>query len=131
MKHLSRIAGIFIFFFFLPTAFCANQNVIVEIDYGGLRQNRKADIQWKQGITALEALQSVAEIKSQQTAEHVFVISVDNIEGQIGSKIWYYNINGKRAALLANKCILNAGDHMKWEYTKDVCSYSINKEGNK
>jgi len=50
------------------------------------------------------------------------VTSIDGVEGQIGDKVWYYNINDKRATSFANKCILNEDDHVRWTYTKDVCS---------
>lgn len=122
MKYLNKLIGIVIFFAFLSTALCADKHVTIEIDYGGLHQNQKAEVTWKQGITALEILQSVAKVKTQQNAEHVMVTSIDNVEGQVGDKVWYYDINGKRATSFANKCILKEGDYMKWEHTKDVCS---------
>ncbi|WKZ15787.1 MAG: DUF4430 domain-containing protein [Candidatus Jettenia caeni] len=127
MKHFGRVVGGFIFFIFLSTAFCANRNVTVEIDSGGLHQNREVEIPWKQGITALEVLQSVAKIETQQKGEHFLVTSIDKVEGQVGDKVWYYHINGKRATSFANTCILNEGDRMKWEYAKDVCSCMVNK----
>ncbi len=122
MKHLKRILGIFVIFVLLPAAYGASQNVTVEIDYGGLQQSRKAEIAWKQGITALEALRSVTKIETRQNGDSVFVTSIDGVEGKNGDKAWYYDINGKRATSVANKCILNEGDRMRWEYTKDVCS---------
>lgn len=122
MKHLKRILGIFVIFVLLPAAYGASQNITVEIDYGGLQQSRKLEIAWKQGITALEALQSVAKIETRKIGEHLLVTSIDGVEGQIGAKVWYYNINDKRATSFAYKCILNEGDRMRWEYTKDVCS---------
>lgn len=122
MKYLNKLIGIVIFFALLSTALCADKKVTIEIDYGGLHQNQKAEVTWKQGITAIEILQSVAKVKTQQNAEHVTVTSIDNVEGQVGDKVWYYDINGKRATSFANKCILKEGDYMKWEYTKDVCS---------
>lgn len=122
MKYLNKLTGIVIFFAFLSTALCADKHVTIEIDYEGLHQNQKAEVTWKQGITALEILQSVAKVKTQQKDEHYMVTSIDNVEGQIDGKVWYYDINGKRATSFANKCILKEGDHMKWEYTKDVCS---------
>ena len=122
MKHLKRILGIFVIFVLLPAAYGASQNITIEIDYGGLQQSRKVEIKWKQGITALEALQSVAQIEPKQIGEFILVTSIDSIKGQSGTNAWYYNINGKRATSFANKCILNEGDRMRWEYTKDVCS---------
>ena len=122
MKHLKRILGIFVIFVLLPAAYGASQNITIEIDYGGLQQSRKVEIKWKQGITALEALQSVAQIETKQIGEFILVTSIDSIKGQSGTNAWYYNINGKHATSFANKCILNEGDRMRWEYTKDVCS---------
>ena len=122
MKHLKRILGIFVIFVLLPAAYGASQNITVEIDYGGLQQSRKVEITWKQGITALEALQSVAKIETKQAGEFILVTSIDGVEGQSGAKAWYYDINGKRATSFANKCILNEDDHVRWTYTKDVCS---------
>lgn len=122
MKHLSRMLGMFVVFVILPTAYGANQSITVEIDYGGLQQSRKVETKWKQGITVLEALQSVAKIETKQSGEFIFVNSIDGVEGQRGDMAWYYDINGKRAASLAYKRILNEGDRMRWEYTKDVCS---------
>ena len=122
MKHLKRIVGIFVIFVLLPAVYGASQNVTVEIDYGGLQQSRKAEIVWKQGITALEVLQSVAKIETKQACEFIFVNSIDGVEGKKGDKAWYYDVNDKRATSFAYKCILNEGDRMRWEYTKDVCS---------
>lgn len=129
MKHLKRILGIFVIFVLLPAAYGASQNVTVEIDYGGLQQSRKVEITWKQGITALEALQSAAKIETKQSCEFIFVNSIDSVEGRSGAMAWYYDINGKRATSFANKCILSEGDYMRWEYTKDVCTH--NKEDQK
>ncbi|MEP9410894.1 MAG: DUF4430 domain-containing protein [Candidatus Brocadia sp.] len=122
MKRLKRILWIFVIFAALPAAYAASQKITVEIDYGGVQQNREVEITWKQGITALEALQSVAQIETLQIGEYLFVTSIDGVEGKKGDKAWYYDINGKRATSFANRCILNKGDHMRWEYTKDVCS---------
>ncbi|TLD42111.1 MAG: hypothetical protein JETT_1591 [Candidatus Jettenia ecosi] len=128
MKHFGRVAGSFIFFIFLSTAFCAHRNVMIEIDYGGLHQNLEVEIPWKQGITVLEALQSVAKVETQQKGEYFLVTSIDKVKGQAGNKVWYYHINGKHATSFANTCVLNEGDRMRWEYTKDVCSRMVNKE---
>jgi len=122
MKHLKRIVGIFVIFVLLPAAYGASQNITVEIDYGGLQQSRKVEIAWKQDITALEALQSVAKIETKQIGEFILVNSIDSVEGQSGARVWYYDINDKRATSFANKRILNEEDHMRWTYTEDVCS---------
>jgi hypothetical protein len=122
MKHIKGIIGIFVFLVLVSPAYCAMRNVVVEIDYGGVQQNRKVEIPWKQGVTALEALQSVAKTETRKIGENLLITSIDGVEGQTGVKAWYYDINGKRATSFANKCILSEGDRMRWTYTKDVCS---------
>ncbi len=131
MKYVRSLLGIFTIFVLLQSAYCANRHVTVEIDYGGLQQNRTAEIPWKQGITALEVLISVAQLETQQTGEFILVTSIDGIRAERGDIAWYYNINSKRAPSFANKCILNEGDHVKWEYTKDVCSPDVDRGSRK
>lgn len=128
MKHVKRILWIFVIFAVLPVAYGDSQKITVEIDYGGVQQNRKVEIPWKQGITALEALQSVAKVETRKIGEHLLVTSIDGVEGKKGDKAWYYDISGKRATSFANKCILREGDHMRWEYTKDVCIPKVTEE---
>jgi len=106
----------------LPAAYSASQDVTIEINYGGMQQNREAKVAWKQGVTALEALQSIATVQTKQIGEYLLVVSIDGVEGKRGDKAWYYDLNGKHATSVASKYVLQEGDHLKWIYTKDVCS---------
>ncbi|MCF6156659.1 MAG: DUF4430 domain-containing protein [Candidatus Brocadia sp.] len=128
MRQINWVAGIFVFFIFLSTAFCDGKKITIEINYGGLHQNRKVETQWKQGITVLEALQTIAKVESQQKESYFLVTSIDNVVGHVGDRVWYYDINDKHATSFANKCILEEGDHVKWEYAKDVCSCTVKKD---
>ncbi len=127
MKSFKNIVGILVFLLFTSvTAHCAdpsaNPNVFLEIDYGGLLETGKFEIPYKQGLTALEALQAVAIVKTHKIGEFTLVTSIDDIESKKGDTAWYYDINGKHATSVANKCILNKGDHICWKYSKDVCT---------
>lgn len=126
MKYLKGIITIFLTLT-VSVAYCATKNVTVTIDYGGLQQNHQQEIAWKDGITALEALQSVVQIETKPLEKNIIVTSINGIQGIIGDKVWYYDINGKHAAAFANKAILSEGDHIIWHYTKDVCSSGKNK----
>ncbi|NUO08952.1 MAG: DUF4430 domain-containing protein [Candidatus Brocadia sp.] len=128
MKHLKKVLGIVIFFVILPTAYSASRDVTIEINYGGMQQNREVKVAWKQGVTALEALQSVATVETRKVGEFLLVVSIDGVEGKRGDMAWYYDLNGKHATSVANKYILHEGDHMKWEYTKDVCTPKVTEE---
>lgn len=131
MKYIRRLVGIFTIFVLLQSAYCAGRHVTVEINYGGLQQNRTVETPWKQGITALDVLKSVAKLETQQTGEYILVTSIDGIRAERGNMAWYYNINSKRAPSFANKYILNEGDHVQWEYKKDVCSPDIDSGSHK
>ncbi|MHC4269279.1 MAG: DUF4430 domain-containing protein [Planctomycetota bacterium] len=128
MKTISKISAVFILLTFFCVAACANESVNVGIDYGGKHQYREAETPWKDGVTALEALQSVALVETHQVNDHVFVTSIDDVKGKRGGNAWYYEINGKRADKLAFELILHKGDSTKWIYTQDVCSPKVDTE---
>jgi len=128
MKIVSKISVVLVLLTILCAVVCAGENVNVKIYYGNARQSRNADTQWKKGITALEALRSVARVKTQQIGNYIFVTAIDDVKGKRREKAWYYEINGKHANKLANERILQKDDSMKWIYTQDVCSLKVDKE---
>ena len=125
MKNISKISVVFVFFTVLCAAVCAGESVNVGIDYGNARQSRGAEAQWHEGVTALEVLQSIAQVETHQVGKYVFVTSIDGVKGKRGDKAWYYEINGKRADKLAVKRVLNKDENTRWIYTKDVCSPKV------
>ncbi len=128
MKTISKISAVFILLTIFCVVACANESVNVGIDYGGKRQSRNAETHWKEGVTALEALQSVAQVEIHQVDNYVFVTSIDDVKGKRGGNAWYYEINGQRADKLAFERVLLKGDSTKWIYTQDVCSPKVDKE---
>ncbi|MFQ5956610.1 MAG: DUF4430 domain-containing protein [Candidatus Brocadiales bacterium] len=130
MKHLKRIISVLVLVVLMPTAYPhgAHHNVVVEIDYGGKHPFREIEVEWHQGMTALEALQSVANIETKQINGFILVTSIDGVEWQSGNMAWYYDVNGERAEDFADRCVLSEGDHMRWSFTKDVCSPKMDKE---
>ena len=103
------------------------KKIAVEINYGDARLSRTIETSWMKGRTALEVLLSVAEVKTHPVNEHVFVTSIDGVEGKRGDMAWYYTVNGKPAKKLAYSYILTDANSMKWEYRKDVCSKKVDK----
>ena len=106
----------------------SKDNIVVEIDYGGVRPSRTVEVPRVQDRTALEVLESVAKVKTDTVAGYVFVVSIDGVEGKRGDKAWYYMVDGKEADKLASSNILNDADLMKWEYKKDTCSEKVDKD---
>ena len=127
MKNIIRISVAFICLAVFCAAVCASDKMKVGIDYGGTHETREAETQWTEGVTALEVLQSVAQVEIHQVKDYIFVTSIDGVKGKRGDKGWYYEINGKRADKLAFRRVLNNGDSTKWIYKKDVCSPKVDK----
>lgn len=129
MKNLRLILGVFILMVLMPAAYPhgVHKNIVVEIDYGGKHPSRAVETEWYPGITALEALQSIADIETKQLDKFALVTSIDGIEGQRGGMAWYYDVNGERADNFADRYVLREGDHMRWSYTQDVCSPGVDK----
>lgn len=128
MRTISRISVAFICLTVFCAAVCASEKMRVGIDYGGAHETREAETQWKEGVTALEVLKSVAQVETHKVNDYVFVTSIDGVKGRRGDKAWYYEINGKRADKLAFKRVLNKDESTKWIYTQDVCSPKVDKE---
>jgi hypothetical protein len=128
MKNIIKISIAFVFLTVLCAAACAGESVNVGIDYGNVRKFRGAETQWQEGVTALEVLQSVAQVETHQVGEYVFVTSIDGVKGIRGDKAWYYEINGRHADKLAFVRVLNKNESTRWIYKKDVCSPKVDAE---
>lgn len=103
-----------------------SKQVIVEIDFGGKQDNQQIAVVWEKGITALEALQKAADVKTHPVGQHVFVTTIGQVEAKRGDMAWYYCINGQAPKKLAISQIIKAGDTISWRYVKDVCSGKVN-----
>ena len=102
-----------------------NQSITVEIDYGKAKKSKTQSLKMKENVTALEALQYVADVHTHPVGKYVFVDAIDGVRGVRGKQGWYYKINGKSADKLAIHKRLADGDHVKWIYKKDVCSQKV------
>ena len=102
-------------------------SVTVQVNYGSQKAMRDTVIKVKAGVTALEALQHVSKVATHPKGNHVFVVSIDNVEGVRGVMAWYYEVNSKPTKKLAIFKRLKDGDVLTWIYRKDVCSCTVDK----
>jgi hypothetical protein len=102
-----------------------NNTITVNIDFGGKTENIEMTVNFKNDITALEALMHTATVQTHPVNNYVFVDEINGIENIKGKNAWYFTINGKPAKTLAIHCNLAKGDVVKWIYKKDVCSKTI------
>ena len=99
----------------------------IEINYGAENKIEKLNISKDKGITALEALQYIAEVETHPVGEYVFVSTINKIKADRGKTAWYYKVNGKSPKVLAINDVLNNGDIISWQLKEDVCSRTVNK----
>ncbi len=103
-------------------------NVTVQIDFGGNPETAVRHLEWKkEKLTALLALQSVAEVETHPEGSYIFVSSIDGVKGEKGKKVWYYTVNGAKSGKLAAWNELKDGDVVRWTYTQDICSKKVDK----
>lgn len=98
--------------------------ITVEINYGKIKAAETITVEYVDSMTALEALQHAAEVKTHPVAKLVFVVSINGVEGIRGDKAWYYTLNGKEPKLAITQEV-NAGDTISWRFVKDVCSSTV------
>jgi hypothetical protein len=99
--------------------------IVVEIDFGNQQKIKQVSLIWDKNITALAALQKVAEVRTHPVGQYVFVTEIDQVQAERGKMAWYYKINGKSPVHLAISQIINPGDTVNWRYVKDVCSGEV------
>lgn len=101
-----------------------SQLITVEVQFSA-DSILQSEINWKDGLTALEALQHVSEVITHPIGKYVFVSQIGNSKGVRGEKAWYYEVNGKPAKVLAIDNVVNPGDKVTWIYKTDVCSKTV------
>ncbi len=105
-----------------------NADVIVKIAVGS--SVGEFTTSWRENLTALEALQYVANVNTHPVAgKYVFVTKIDSVESERGKNAWYYTINGNKATKLAVNQMVEPGDTIQWNFKADVCSKTVDKEG--
>ena len=98
--------------------------VTVEINYGKQKVAETIQVECPNTMTALEALQHAADVKTHPVNEYVFVTGINGIEGIRGDMAWYYTVNGEKPKLAIQQTV-KSGDTVSWRYVKDVCSCTV------
>ncbi len=99
----------------------------ISIDYGK-EQPYITNVKTSHALTAMEALQYAATVKTNPVGQFVFVKCINNTCNKRGDKAWYYEINGKPADKLAINYNLKTGDTLQFIYKTDVCSGKVDKQ---
>ena len=111
----------------MPWAVRTGKNIAVEINYGEARPARTVEAVWSKGDTVLDILQSMAKVETEPVAGHLFVVSIDEVEGKRGERAWYYTLDGQKAKKLASLQSPAGIKQITWSYQQDVCSPTVDK----
>ena len=102
----------------------ASKPIVVEIDFGSGHEVKRVEVACDKTITALEALQKAAEVKTHPVGQYVFVTEIDNVAAERGKMAWYYKVNGEKPKLAIEQR-LKPGDTVSWRFVEDVCSGKV------
>jgi hypothetical protein len=102
----------------------ASKPIVVEIDFGSGNEVKRVDVACNKTITALEALQKAADVKTHPVGSYVFVTSIDEVTAERGKMAWYYKVNGKKPKLAIEQPV-KPGDTVSWRFVEDVCSQTV------
>ncbi|RKD92311.1 DUF4430 domain-containing protein [Mangrovibacterium diazotrophicum] len=101
--------------------------VTVEINYGEQKKTETVQVECQEKMTALEALQYAADVKTHPVSQYVFVTGINGVNGVRGEMAWYYTVNGEKPKLAISQ-IVKPGDTISWRYVEDVCSCTVDKK---
>lgn len=95
--------------------------MVVEILYNGKRNDERFFAKWFEGMTALQALQSCADVMINNSGKHLFVSSINGVSFLKGKSAWLYKINGDYAMNASYNNVIENGDTITWIYDEDKC----------
>lgn len=128
MRRTTIISFIILAFSFIGQAKAKNPDIskpiVVEIDFGGGREIKRVEVACNRTITALEALQKAADVKTHPVGPYVFVSEIDEVAAERGKMAWYYKVNGKKPKLAIEQPV-KPGDTVSWRFVEDVCSKTV------
>jgi ABC-type Fe3+-hydroxamate transport system substrate-binding protein len=96
--------------------------VRVIINFDEKKPEKKVAVSWREGFTALRALQHAATISTYPVGDYVFVTEIDGIKSERGEMAWYYTVNDEATRNLAINYNVEPDDVITWNFRKDVCS---------
>jgi len=67
----------------------------------------------RSGVTAAQALEGVAKVKTRYSGE--FIQAIDGVEGG-GNRDWFYYVNGYAAGIASTDYLLHPGDVEWWDF---------------
>jgi hypothetical protein len=92
------------------------------IDYGDGVQKHFTQLDWKEGMTVLDAMRAAREhprgiaFDSRGKRATLFIFKIDGLENETQGKGWLYKVNDKLADRSCGIYELEAGDAVLWTF---------------
>lgn len=100
----------------------AAQEIDVTIVYGDGRPERTIRTTYTpKETTALELLQKVSHVETEQKGKFTFVRSIDGMKSVVGKFGWFYLIDGQSVHKMAQNYRLENAGTMTWVYKVEAC----------
>ncbi len=130
------LSGVLFLFYYINSGF-QNQNqgqiinqvvskeIVLSVDDGGGEEVKVFNLEFKEGMTAFDALKQktaekglILETKSYDIG--VFIENIGGVKNGENGKYWVYYVNGKLAEVASDKYQLKAGDKVEFKFEKSI-----------
>lgn len=91
------------------------------IDYADKKPLEIIEVEFTQGMTALELLQRAAKTSTKKVGKYIFVSSINEVKSHSKNMGWFYEIDGVGAKKMASDNILKEVKKVKWTFKIANC----------
>lgn len=95
--------------------------ITITIVYGDDMNSEIIKTEYTNGMSALEVLDKVTDIKLKQVGKYTFVNSINGKQAIKGTYGWFYSVDGEKTNKLASTYKLKDNKSMKWIYDFEAC----------
>lgn len=99
----------------------AQDSVTITIDYADKKPLQSIEVEYKEGMTALELLQKAAKVSIKKVDKYLFVTSINGVKSHSKTMAWFYKIDGVSAEKTASDNVLGDIKTMEWEFKIADC----------
>ncbi len=105
------------------------KTVELVFDFAGQQDERRYDVAWTHGMTAMDALVEAGKaadgikFTSRGDGEFAFVMAIAGVEnegGAEGARNWIFKVNGEKSPQGAGSTVLGADDVVLWKFSTKV-----------
>ncbi|MCK5110978.1 MAG: DUF4430 domain-containing protein [Arcobacteraceae bacterium] len=105
----------------LLSIFSFANDITVTIKYNNQIPDKIIKTTYEDGMTAMNLLKKVSDVKATKAGKFLFVRSVDGVKSQVGKFGWFYTVNNKSTNKMASNYVLKDANKMTWSLKVSSC----------